>query len=333
LRRTLRIALLRTGLALLALGLAAALAAAGWLAATTPPLTAPAAPRLPAHPTAVEHWVNRAESRHDDIVPGTAARVIWADPYAPRRTDVAIVHLHGFAASRQETAPLVERLARGWDANAYEARLTGHGRDGAALAAADAEDWLGDALEALAIGRALGDQVLIVGSSTGATLAAWLATRADQEAVLGYVLLAPNLGPRDWRSEWLLLPGARTWVRWVVGPSYRFAPVNERHQRYWTRPYPSEALVSMMRLVDFVRDRDFSRVRRPVLTLYSQRDQVVRARAIEAWHERLGAPRKQLEAIATGDPARHVLAGEILSPTTTADVIAIVRDFFPGAGG
>lgn len=330
--RTFPTALLRTGVALLLAAIGLALAAAGWLAATTPPLAAPAPPRLPAHPTAVEHWVNRAESRHDDIVAGTEARVLWAEPYASRRTDLAIVYLHGFSASRQETAPLIERLAREWGANAYEARLSGHGRGGAALAAADAEDWLSDAVEALAIGRARGDRVLIVGSSTGATLAAWLATRADQGDVLGYVLLAPNFGPRDWRSELLLLPGARTWIRWVAGPAYGFAPVNERHRRYWTRPYPSEALVSMMRLVDFVRDRDFSSVRRPVLTLYSPRDRVVRPGAIRSWHERLGAPLKRLEVVHPGDPARHVLAGDILSPATTRDVIAAVQAFFPAPG-
>lgn len=310
--------------------LAVAVAAgAAWLATYTPDIAPPAAPDIPDHPTAVEHWVNRAESRHPDLVPGTEARVVWAERYASERTSRAIVYLHGFSASRQETAPLVERLARDWDANAHEARLTGHGRGGGALARAEAADWLADAREALAIGRALGDEVLVVGSSTGATLAAWLASRDDQDGVLGYVLMSPNFAPRDPRAELLLLPGAKAWVPWIHGATHAFEPRNDRHARYWTTRYPSPALVSMMRLVDFVRDRDFGAVRRPVLTLYAPDDGVIDTGAIRAWHESLGAPRKRLRTIRPDDPVAHVLAGDILSPATTDDVIHAIRDFFP----
>ena len=320
--------LVRVLLVLLAAAGLVGTAVSAYLANHTPALEVPPAAALPEHPTAVEHWVNRAEARHADIVPGTRARVTWGRRYRPRRTERVIVHLHGFSASRQETAPLVERLAARWNANAFEARLSGHGRGGAALARADASDWLGDAREALAIGRALGDRVLVVGCSTGATLAAWLASRDDQSGVLGYVLLSPNFGPRDWRSDLLLLPGARTWAPWIQGSHYRFEPANERQARYWTTRYPTTALVSMMRLVDHVRDRDYGDVRRPVLTLYSPTDRIVDTGAIRAWHQALDAPRTRLVSLRPGDPAGHVLAGDILSPATTDDVMAAIEAFF-----
>lgn len=321
-------AVLRILLSLLgALGMGGA-AGVVYLAFHTPDLAVPPVPPLPDHPTAIEHWVNRGESRHPGIVDGTEARVVWGRRYTARRTERAIVYLHGFSASRQETAPLVERLSERWNANAYEARLSGHGRGGAALARAEAGDWLGDAREALAIGRALGENVVVVGSSTGATLAAWLASRGDQSGVLGYVLLSPNFAPRDRRSDLLLLPGARTWAPWIHGRHHGFEPANRRHARYWTTRYPTTALVSMMRLVDHVRDRDFDDVRRPVLTLYSPADTVVDTAAIREWHEALAAPRKHLLTLRPGDPAGHVLAGDILSPATTGDVVAAVETFF-----
>jgi esterase/lipase len=93
------------------------------------------------------------------------------------RSAVALIYLHGFSSSRQESRPLMTQVASALGANLFYARLNGHGRTGEALAAASVADWQHDALEALAIGRQLGEQVVVVGASNGGTLATWLATQ------------------------------------------------------------------------------------------------------------------------------------------------------------
>ena len=88
-------------------------------------------------------------------LPGTEALVAWAGEPG-HQTDVALVYLHGFSASRQEIAPVIERVAEARGANVFFTRLTGHGLDGAGLAAASLDDWLTDSRRALEIGARLG---------------------------------------------------------------------------------------------------------------------------------------------------------------------------------
>ena len=82
------------------------------------------------------------------------------------------------------------------NANIFYTRLTGHGRSNAAMAEATVNDWANDAVEALEIGKQLGERVMIVGTSTGATLAAWLATYDQSNDILAHVWISPNFGPK-----------------------------------------------------------------------------------------------------------------------------------------
>jgi len=132
------------------------------------------------------------EAAFDDIRPGSEAWIVWAGaPYAP--TDLVVVYLHGFSASRMETAPLAQEVAAALDANLLEMRLSGHGRDGDAMAEPRAGDWVDDAALAMALGRAIGDRVVLIGTSTGGTLATYAATEPDlAEGLAGIVLISPN---------------------------------------------------------------------------------------------------------------------------------------------
>ena len=59
--------------------------------------------------------------------------------------------------------------------------------------AATAGDWWNDTAEALAIGRRLGERVIVIGTSTGATMATLaLADPALSAGVAGLVGFAPN---------------------------------------------------------------------------------------------------------------------------------------------
>ncbi len=57
--------------------------------------------------------------------------------------------------------PVISHLGADLGANVFFTRLAGHGRDGAAMAEATVEDWLADAVEALAVGARLGDRVVL----------------------------------------------------------------------------------------------------------------------------------------------------------------------------
>ncbi|MFA9459488.1 alpha/beta hydrolase [Thiohalorhabdus sp. Cl-TMA] len=304
-----------------------AMGAAMWLGRNAP-ITVPPPPEVPSEPRALERYLAEHEAAVSRLRPQLAKTVRWAEPSRPARTPVSVVYLHGYAGSHYELDPVCARLARGWGANVFYTRLAGHGRDGAAMAEVGMADWLHDAREALAVGQRLGERVVVVGTSTGGTLAAWLAANVDQTGVAGYHLISPNFGPRHPLAELLLLPGAETWSTWIHGPVHRFNPVTEDHARYATAEFPTPALIPMMRLVARVRALDLGRACRPVQVLYCPRDRVVAPSTIRAAYQRLGGPRKELLAVEDpGDPALHLLAGDLLSPGTNRQVVEAMRAF------
>jgi len=260
-------------------------------------------------------WLAAAEARVHPL-PGTEKTIRWAATPG-QRTPWALVYLHGFSASRQETAPLAERVAEALGANLFQTRFTGHGLDGTALAEARVNDWLHDGREALAIGQRLGERVIVLGVSNGGTVATWLATQPDGANAV-FVLLAPNYGPRQSATEILVWPWALVLATALIGPEYHWQPKNPQHAHYWTHRYPTAALLPMMGMVQLARASPVETVRAPLLLLYSPRDRVVDPARAEALFARWGAPRKELVAIETpADPDGHVLAGDILAPSDT----------------
>ncbi len=292
---------------------------------------------LPEHGTPpledLDAYLAEAEAHHGDLRPGTEKTIVWHDPLLRSPTPVSVVYLHGFSATRQETAPLAELIASRLEANLFYTRLAGHGRPGDAMGEATAGDWLADALEAFAIGQQLGDRVVVIGTSTGGTLALWLAGQTLEDPSIArsleaVVLISPNLGPADSRSEMLLWPWGRRLAHAVQGSHYEWEPANEDHARYWSLRYPTDALVEMMALVASVRDLPLQEIRVPALIFFSPDDQVVDASKIELHADRLGAtPKKLIPVTDTGDPSRHVLAGSVLSPQTTERMARESVDF------
>ncbi|MCB0635921.1 MAG: alpha/beta hydrolase, partial [Lewinella sp.] len=130
------------------------------------------------------------EAALPDLKPGNAAYFVWADSTAP--TDYALVYLHGFSASPREGGPLHERFADHYGYNLYLPRLPGHGLAGPdAFAGPEAKDWVDAAKEAVAIGKSIGRRVILMATSTGATLALYLAAADPDIAAL--ILMAPNI--------------------------------------------------------------------------------------------------------------------------------------------
>jgi len=281
-------------------------------------------PRLPGD---LSEYLASSESQFADLRAGADKRIVWADPARRHRTPLSVVYLHGFSASRQETYPLADRLAAKLGANLFYTRLTGHGRSPRAMGEASAEAWLDDALEALAIGRRIGERVILVGGSTGATLAIWVATRDDADALHALVLFAPNFGPANRAAEILLWPWGEALARLLIGDYRTWTPANAQQARYWTTRYPVGALTEMMALVELVREQDLGRVDQPVLVLYSEGDRVVDVDAIKRHYARFGSEHKRLVAVESADPAQHVLAGDALSPSTTDAVVSRILAF------
>ena len=279
------------------------------------------APRA-APPTAIDAldgWIAQQEAAISDIRPGTAKGVVWHGA-AGERTPWSVVYLHGFSASRLETAPLAEQVAQALGANLFHSRLTGHGRAAPdAMGEARVQDWLADTTEAAAIGQLLGDKVLVISVSTGATLATWLALRPEGRPVAAHVFIAPNFGPRDKRSEIINGPWGQQIALALQGEMRGRTPEDPREAEAWTSRYPTRALFPMMALVEHVRASDMAAFQTPLLLLYSEQDQTVDPQMTREVFARIPAPTKQAIVVDYSESTgQHVLAGDIRAPKATA---------------
>ena len=262
------------------------------------------------------------------LIPDTEKRIRWFDSRRGSRTRYAVVYLHGFSATRQEIAPVGEWVAERLGANLFETRLRGHGQVQNPLAGVRAEDWLDDAAEALAIGAAIGEEIVLMGTSTGATLALAMTGHPSFDHVGYLVLMSPNFAPSDPSAEFLTWPGGPQLGYMVAGDTRSWTPRNELQARYWSTTYPMDAVIEMMRLVKYVRARLPLRLEQPLLVFYSPADQVVDTARITQAYEQMHSPRRELiEIPGSGDPSNHVLAGRIMSPETTPNVADGIVEF------
>lgn len=285
-------------------------------------------------PADLDAWLEESERAADSlygVVPGAEKRIRWqGEPGV--RTPLAIVNLHGFSASRQELAPLPEIVADALGANLYETRLAGHGRQREGLVDVQAEDWVVDAREALAIGEAIGERTIIIGNSTGATLALSMLGDDSMRNVSAIVLASPNIAPADPAAQWITRPGGPLLLRLLAGDSRSWEPMNDQQAIYWTTSYPSVVTIEVMRLADRAKAQLTTPVTHDILMLMSPADQIVSVPAAREAFESMDSPRKQLiEFDQSEDPKQHILAGDIISPGTTETVAQMVIDFLNGS--
>ncbi len=273
-------------------------------------------------PADLDAYLAERETTVGGIVPGAEKRIVWAGA-AGVKTPWAVVYLHGFSATAEEIRPVPDRVAAALGANLYFARLAGHGVGSDRFAGPAVNDWMIDTAEALAIGRRIGERVLVIATSTGGTLAAEASLQADlRDEMDGIVFISPNFGVQAWAARLLEWPFARRWVTAVAGAERCFKPENEVHARYWTTCYPTVALLPMAALVRHAVAQDYAGVTTPALFLLSPRDQVVSPQATEAFAARWGGP-VIVEKVTLGtgdDPSSHVIAGDALSKSMTGPV-------------
>jgi esterase/lipase len=281
-----------------------------------------------------DDWVafkNKIAESAFGLVAGTEARIVWREQGV--RTEYAVVYLHGFSASRQEIAPVPEQVAEQLGANLYEARLNGHGHKTSPMYKVSAEGWIVEGTEALHIGAALGDKVILISTSTGGALSFALLGYPIMENVQTLAMISPNVEVADPSAKWLTRPAGPLIANIVTSGTRSWAARNELQERYWTTSYPTDAVVEVMRLVDYANTQVPAPITQNLLMFISPNDQVISPLAAKAAFDAIQAPAKRLiEIDEAGDASNHVLAGDIMSPENTASVVAEIVRFVRSPG-
>lgn len=262
----------------------------------------------------IDQYLAEKESKVERLRADLAKAVVWANA-DKRRTPYSIIYIHGFPASRGETAPLFEDIAKELGANLFYTRLKGHGLDdgGEAFATIGAQDWYDDAREALAIGRRIGERVIVVGMSTGAALTLPLiAENRNASDIAAHIMISPNYCPVDDRARFISGPFGPSLARVLIGKYREFETENAAHRYYWTPRQRAEGVATMMDVVNAANRLDLRGLRVPTLTLYSKRDTVVSVPLIESKHASIGASVKKIVDLPEANG--HLIAGSAVAP-------------------
>jgi len=263
----------------------------------------------------------QARESEQPVRPGNEARIIWANDSIKGRTDYCLLYLHGFSASWYEGYPVNTEFAERYGCNAYFPRLASHGleTDDALIDMTPERLWE-DSKEALLVARTLGKKVIIMGASTGGTLALKLA--ADfPEYVEGLIMYSPNIRINNKAAFLLSKPWGLQIARQINDSKYRVTEEDFESEdcQYWYCKYRLEAVVYLQQLVEAtMKPGTYKSVTAPVFLGYyykdqDNQDQVVKVDAMLDMFEKLGTSPERKVKQAFPDAGDHVIACELTS--------------------
>lgn len=276
----------------------------------------------------LDGWLAYRESGFKTMKPGNEAELVWLND-SVQVTENAVVYLHGFTASKAEGGTLHRDFAKRYGCNLYLPRLFGHGLDTTdAFIELTPENYLQSAKEAIAIGKLMGRKVILMCTSTGATLGLYLAAQDPQvEAILCY---SPNIDIYDPNSKFLTGPWGLQLVRLIMGSDFRSYEAEAEYKNYWQTHYRIEGLVAVRSLIDHTMTKEtFSQIDQPVFvgTYFKDEEHQDKTVSVEAM-------RQMMPLLATSEHKKrmvefpHVGAHVMTSPLTSKDVESVETETF-----
>lgn len=262
-------------------------------------------------------YIKLEEEANEAIKPDNESRIIWADS-VPKKTEYSFVYLHGWSASYAEGDPLHKEIAKRYGANLYLPRLAGHGlSEEEPMLDLTATELMKSARHGVAVGKQLGEKVILLTTSTGGTLGLYLASQDPQ--ISGLILYSPNIDMKDPTSKLLNMPWGLQIARMVIGGKYHEWPLDSARLPYWTNKYRLEALTHLRELVDETMTKEvFEKVSQPVFMGYYYKDEknqddVVSVDAMLDMYEQLGTPDSLKVKVAFPESGHHVIGSYLTS--------------------
>ena len=277
---------------------------------------------LPTIQGSVENFVAAMESKPGMIIrPGCEAKILWANDSTKQPTEFVLLYLHGFSASWKEGSPVNVDFARRFGCNAFLSRLASHGLvTDNPLIDMTPERLYESAKEALVVAGQLGNRVIIMGCSTGCTLALKLAADFPGK-VSGLILYSPNVKIRQMRAVLTSGPWGLQIVRLNYLSAFRVTDDDPNGDicKYWYCKYRGEGIVYLQQLLDVTMKKElFGRIKCPVFMGYYYRDwqhqdETVDVNAAINMVDELGTPKEEKRMVAFPNAGAHVLVSPLMS--------------------
>ena len=267
----------------------------------------------------LDGYLTWKESQVKNLKPNNQSQIIWYD--SVRTTEYAMVYLHGFSAGIQESDPVHRVLAKKFGMNLYLHRLPDHGiNDPEVFRNITPADLLNSAKEALAIGRVIGEKLVILSCSTGGTYSIYL-TSHNPELAYAQILYSPNIRLYDSKASLLTGPWGLKMVKNLVG-EYRVALdtfYGTEIENYWTLKYRSEGIIALQELLEQTMTNDvFEKIESPYFMGYyyktdEESDHVVSTQAMLEFDQMTSTPDSHKKVVAFPEVGNHVIASDLRS--------------------
>ena len=266
----------------------------------------------------LEEEINASEAAVKDMKRDNQARIVWADTARKQKTRYSIVYIHGFGATWAEGDPIHRDLAKKYGANLYLARMYEAGiSDPDAFDDLTPENFLAEAKRALAIGKALGDSVIVIGTSAGGLLSVYLA--ATNPEIKGLVLYSPCMAIANPAMKLITGPWGRQILHLAMGEHRLPADSDPELANYWLQSYHTNGLLTLQQTVDAVsRPEVFEKIKMPVFLGYyykneKEQDQVVSVKRMLEMFPQFGTPADMKVEKAFPESGDHVIGSHLRS--------------------
>ncbi|HKK45940.1 MAG TPA: hypothetical protein VJ964_10480 [Balneolaceae bacterium] len=277
---------------------------------------------IPDHPDQLDDYLAKRESAYP-LKPGTAAKIIWNSESHPQKTEYSIVYLHGFRASHPEGDPAHRTIARKFGCNLFLSRLDEHGIESEyPLLDLTEEKLLQSARFALEIGKRIGKKVIIMGTSTGGSLALYLASREEfKPTITTLVLYSPLIRFHGIKEKFLMSSPGRKCLSVIPGRKHLIetSQTTYAEDRIWNKSYALGGAIALGSFVQhYMQKRLFARIKCPVFTGYyhknsREQDTVVSVPAIRKMVKNLGSRTHSVKSVNFPEAKNHVICSSLVS--------------------
>lgn len=276
-------------------------------------------PQVPTRLSELQDFVNLREDTVIGLKPGNEAYIVWADSTNKHKTPYSIVYIHGFGASPMEGDPVHRFLASHFGANLFVTRLPEHGiKRENGMEYMSAQALANAAGEAYQIGKSLGDEVIVVGTSMGGALTLLLASQQpDIKAVAVY---SPAI--RDYGEK--LSAFFNPWMQKIMEMTMMDKKVIHQNREgekamYWSEDYHINAYKSLATIMySNMNESTFIKIKQPLFLAYyykdnEAQDDVVMVPKMLEMFDQLGSPDDLKQKKAFPNAGDHVIASSITS--------------------
>jgi pimeloyl-ACP methyl ester carboxylesterase len=277
--------------------------------------------------TDIEQIIARDEAAAQ-LKPDNEARIVWADSTRKQKTRYSIVYIPGFGASWAEGDPVNRNIARTFGCNLYMARTAEHGlksRD--ALKNLTPANYAASAERALAVGKAIGDSVIVMGTSAGGMLTLYLA--ANHPEIHSLIIYSPCIETANPGLKLATKPWGKQLLDKIIGSEY----VDITHYKpdranYWLTRYHTNGLITLQTMMDnYMTPEQFAKVKQPLFMGYyykddENQDKVVSVPAMLDMYDQLSTPVDKKHKVAFPNAGEHVIASHF----TSTDLAGVERE-------